>query len=47
MKVSPIADWGGFSSTCILPTVMVGTWARGGWIYLYWLQGRLGLRWSR
>lgn len=36
------ADWGGFVSTAMLPTVMVGP----RWIYLYWLQGRIGARWG-
>lgn len=35
------ADWGGFTSTAIFPTVLVGR----GWAYVYWLQGRAGVRW--
>jgi hypothetical protein len=35
------ADWGGFTSTCLLPTVLVGR----SWAYIYWLQGRAGVRW--
>lgn len=46
MKFHLIFDWGGFSSTCLFPTVLVGGDARSGWAYLYWLQGRLGTRWS-
>ena len=42
MKLRLFADWGGYPSTALLPTVMVGrTWA-----YIYWFQGRAGVSWS-
>lgn len=52
MVVKPIASLHeGFTSWCLLPTVMCGTWERGyecgGWVYLHWIKGRLGLRWTR
>lgn len=52
MKLKPIADcWGGFTSWCLLPTILCGTWenhnGRGGWAYLYWIKARLGFSWSR
>lgn len=40
MKI--LLDWGGFSSTALIPTLMVGR----GWVYAYWLQGRIGIRWK-
>lgn len=47
MKVRLLHDWGGFYSTCLIPTVMIGIKSYGGWAYLYWLQGRIGICWSR
>jgi len=46
--IVPIIDWGGFSSWCLIPTLMLGkgTISYGGWLYIYWLQGRFGFRWS-
>jgi hypothetical protein len=48
VKLKPIAELhGGFTSWCLLPTILCGTWAngraRGGWAYLYWIKGRLGI----
>lgn len=48
MKFRSIFDWiGGLSSIYLLPTIAFGVSSRGGWCYLLWLHGRLGLFWTR
>lgn len=47
MTIKRIADWGGFSSWSILPTIMCGRGSNGGWLYAYWLKGRLGVSWRQ
>lgn len=42
MKLRLIADCGGFTSTALLPTILVGK----RWAYIYWFRGRLGIAWS-
>jgi hypothetical protein len=45
--VKPICDWGPFN-WALLPTIIVGGGVRErdgkryGWVYIYWLRGRLG-----
>lgn len=50
VKILPICDWNNFTNIAITPAVMYGKWdrgiARGGWVYLLWFQGRLGLKWG-
>lgn len=51
MKFSLMADGGGFTSWCLLPTILCGTWENagesGGWCYIYWIKHRLGVKWKR
>lgn len=47
MKFRLICDWG-MGNWAVLPTVICGAgtkpWA--GWVYVYWLRGRIGVaRW--
>jgi hypothetical protein len=43
VKVRLIFDWG-LHNLALLPTVIVGrgTERGAGWVYVYWLRGRLG-----
>ena len=46
MHVKAIFDWPKFASWYLLPTLVVGG-GKGGWCYLLWLHGRIGLMWYR
>ena len=44
MTFKLIADAQRFSSWCLLPTILCGTYSHidgdaGGWCYLYWIKG--------
>ena len=45
MRFGKIFDWG-FASWYCLPTIVTAWDSRGGWLYLLWLKGRIGFRWS-
>jgi hypothetical protein len=44
-RLSLHVTWGGFSNWAIWPALMVGVYRAGGWVNLFWLQGRVGVSW--
>jgi len=48
MRFRLICDVCCYTSLYLLPTIVVGAAAGGGgWVYLLWFRGRLGLSWAR
>lgn len=47
-KLNLIYDWPSFTSWALLPTIMFGRHSigNGGWAYLLWGKGRIGLWWN-
>lgn len=39
--------WGGFGSWTLVPTLAIGGFGVACWVNIFWLQGRLGVSWTR